>query len=444
MTPHQHHHRHARRHPGPGVGNEKTAKQPNNQVATLVSVVFVTASQTFDGEIASYVTMGSTSPSPLPSQPQITSDTPTAQLTTSDMPSPLPTSGNVDPSVAAISIALVGTLPPDTTAPSNAPSTSLPTSSPDPVHQTVKTTPSATAGIATLTAAVPSSSVSVDAISATQSTADPAAVSQLSTGISGGAKAGIAIGVILGLAALIGLLAYCYRRRKQQKNQAYEHTEDEKNPFGDNAAAPAPAHAVTPPQLSLRPVTQFEPEFVGAKTPTNPAPAPAVPPHFENRDLEKVPSETGNEHGYSAEAAPVNPEVPAPLRVGTPPSDLPANAAGFGTLAAGATANVAQRHNGPKPLEIRRGASPTPRSIEQSMPSPTGTEFSMTSVSTNNIGNGSPPTNVHRIQLDFKPSMADEIELKAGQLVRLLHEYDDGWVSVLLEFYRILVAIAEQ
>lgn len=36
---------------------------------------------------------------------------------------------------------------------------------------------------------------------------------------------------------------------------------------------------------------------------------------------------------------------------------------------------------------------------------------------------------VHRVQMDFKPTMDDELELHAGQLVRLLHEYDDGWVS---------------
>ncbi|OAP53776.1 hypothetical protein AYL99_12019 [Fonsecaea erecta] len=29
--------------------------------------------------------------------------------------------------------------------------------------------------------------------------------------------------------------------------------------------------------------------------------------------------------------------------------------------------------------------------------------------------------------MDFTPSMDDELELKNGQLVRLLHEYDDGW-----------------
>jgi hypothetical protein len=37
------------------------------------------------------------------------------------------------------------------------------------------------------------------------------------------------------------------------------------------------------------------------------------------------------------------------------------------------------------------------------------------------------PNNVHRVQLDFKPSMQDELGLNAGQLVRMLHEYDDGW-----------------
>lgn len=41
---------------------------------------------------------------------------------------------------------------------------------------------------------------------------------------------------------------------------------------------------------------------------------------------------------------------------------------------------------------------------------------------------GPPPSNVHRVQLDFKPSMDDELELRNGQLVRILHEYDDGWV----------------
>jgi hypothetical protein len=42
---------------------------------------------------------------------------------------------------------------------------------------------------------------------------------------------------------------------------------------------------------------------------------------------------------------------------------------------------------------------------------------------------GPPQSTVHRVTLDFKPTLEDEMGLTAGQLVRLLHEYDDGWVS---------------
>ncbi|TQS37920.1 hypothetical protein Golomagni_01586 [Golovinomyces magnicellulatus] len=34
---------------------------------------------------------------------------------------------------------------------------------------------------------------------------------------------------------------------------------------------------------------------------------------------------------------------------------------------------------------------------------------------------------VYRVQLDFNPSMDDELLLRSGQLVRVLHEFDDGW-----------------
>ena len=42
---------------------------------------------------------------------------------------------------------------------------------------------------------------------------------------------------------------------------------------------------------------------------------------------------------------------------------------------------------------------------------------------------GGPQPSVYRVLMDFKPSMNDELELRAGQLVRMVHEYDDGWVS---------------
>ena len=51
------------------------------------------------------------------------------------------------------------------------------------------------------------------------------------------------------------------------------------------------------------------------------------------------------------------------------------------------------------------------------------------SINTKASGASATPNAVYRVQLEFKPSMEDELELHAGQLVRLLHEYDDGWVS---------------
>ena len=43
-------------------------------------------------------------------------------------------------------------------------------------------------------------------------------------------------------------------------------------------------------------------------------------------------------------------------------------------------------------------------------------------------GLGVPLDNIYRVSNDFQPSMEDEIKLRFGQFVRILHEYNDGWV----------------
>jgi hypothetical protein len=110
-----------------------------------------------------------------------------------------------------------------------------------------------------------------------------------------------------------------------------------------------------------------------------------------------------------------------------------------GGVVAGAAASLARgaskRGNGPKPMDF------TKTGPFMGPPSPAGTEFSSSSESAalptqTNTGaaiaaaGGPVNTAVHRVQLDFKPSMEDELELRVGQLIRLLHEYDDGWVSL--------------
>lgn len=92
----------------------------------------------------------------------------------------------------------------------------------------------------------------------------------------------------------------------------------------------------------------------------------------------------------------------------------------------------------PQPLDLTM-----PPPLGTVPPSPAGTEFSFNSVAPGQspgpsdsaaaiaAAGGPPQSTVHRVQLDFKPTMEDELELRAGQLVRLLHEYDDGWVSLI-------------
>lgn len=319
------------------------------------------------------------------------------------------------------------------------------------------------------------------------SSSTPAAgaiTSSQSDGMSGGAKAGLAIGILLAIGLLLGLVFFCYRRKKKQQREAYQVADDEKSMARDTNDVPAVARAAstrtsrttsTAPRLSLRPVTQFLPDLAGKRKSGNAlaaaggrnlAPADAMtekrpthiqPAHSTNpfgdhdgpsekmfaprEERSVIPNQANdptNPFGIHAEALeqPVNVDrslstdapVPAPLRIRTPTPEGHSPAAGTAGTAAAALAAAGlagPKANAPAPLDVppNRAASPA------SMPSPAGTEFSMSSATPASMANGPPPSNVHRVQLDFKPSMEDELGLRAGQLVRLLHEYDDGWVS---------------
>lgn len=293
--------------------------------------------------------------------------------------------------------------------------------------------------------------------------------------MSGGAKAGLAIGILLGIGALLALVFFCYRRKKQKVNESYEKHDDEKaqTSFANEGgvvgvnrtpSARSARGTSTAPQLSLRPVTEFTPDLAAQKARIDALAAAGGPARNQVNDSANP---FGNHAEMSEKSAPMtqptsptNPfgnhavteataangsmtppaQVPAPLRVRTPTPEsaavaLGGAAAGAGLAAAGAGTG---RPNAPKPL-ILSPNRPKTNGSERPIPSPTGTEFSMTSVTPSAIANGPPPSNVHRIQLDFKPSMEDELGLRAGSLVRLLHEYDDGWVSI---HFRISIDIA--
>lgn len=339
-------------------------------------------------------------------------------------------------------------------------------------------TPSVTAAAAPSSEAVASTPTSSfiestsSSVPSETAAASSGSSSSSSGGMSGGAKAGLAIGILLAIGLLAAGIFLCYRRRKKQTNEARGKTDDEKSAYaGDLARAQSTTSTrttATAPRLSLRPVTQFLPDLAARGKAANAAGAaaggaaggatmasrdhndPANP--FGNHAAVPQPSQSSSENEKAALPiqvnAPENPftdsartapppnsgavlptsDIPAPLRVKTPTPEAAA-AAGVGAAAVGAgavtAAKAADHHNAPKPPNL----SPN-RAAPPAMPSPVGSEFSQTSVSPAALANGPPPSNVHRIQLDFKPSMDDELSLRAGQLVRLLHEYDDGWVSL--------------
>lgn len=320
------------------------------------------------------------------------------------------------------------------------------------------------------------SSSSITGNAASQSTSTSSAVaSHQSDGMSGGAKAGLAIGILLAIGLLLGLIFFCYRRKKKHQREAYQVADDEKSMARDvdhGAAVGRSASTrttTTAPRLSLRPVTQFLPDLAGKRRSGNAlaaagarslAPADAVNEKKPAQSESAHPANPFGDHAEPYEKAissrteksmvpnqandPTNPfgnhaeapgqptskdrslatdaPLPAPLRIRTPTPEGNSYAAGAVLAAAGVAGH---RANAPAPLNVtpNRAASPGP------MPSPCGTEFSMSSATPASMANGPPSSNVHRVQLDFKPSMDDELALRAGQLVRLLHEYDDGWVS---------------
>jgi hypothetical protein len=423
---------------------------------TVVSVVYVTAAKTFSGPIAGYTTVAVGPPIVVSEQ----TSSPTVQPT--DIQTSTPTSSDDDSTTSSTTTSVDSTT----------------------TTSTLSTSTSAT-----------STTASSSSISAAAATGTGAGVSQSSpsSGLSGAAKAGIVLAVLVGVGLLLAVILLFFRRKKKV-NDSYNKASDEGSSFARNEAPLAAANRDSigstdttgnAPQLSLRPVTQFRPNFdPNRKSAGNPLAAQmaigaasrgsqasiAGPPPSSGSALERkaTPSPTNDpanpfgNHAEPSERAIVTgpgagtaPQVdasafPAPsngMAAGGPstPGFAAAAAAAAGAgLVAGAASS---RQNPPPPLDLNNGRKfSTDTSASQiSLPlSDTGSDNSRMSAMTPSTptiaapaaaataaaGAASPTSSpVHRVQLDFKPSMADELGLRAGQLVRLLHEYDDGWVS---------------
>lgn len=334
----------------------------------------------------------------------------------------------------------------------------------------IDTSSSPVVTLSSFTGAIAAASISSTAPSATSS------AEAASSGMSGGAKAGLALGILVGIGALLGAILFVAHRKKKERAEAQQQMDNEKATSMRNMPPPPVVKEATPsirsqpnaPRLSLRPVTQFDPAFpnrksdagllgaaaagagaaaagAGSRSPDRPG-SSWERPGASNANVAPEPANPFNDPQSRSDSPPQNPfsnnaaiETSQASAPGTPLNfnHSPAPSADFGNpapaIAAAEKAPVAAPL--PSPPVINLGNVPASPAWTEDIPASPGPAPSgplpvaaAAGVAAAGAAGAPPaPNNVHRVQLDFKPSMADELELHAGQLVRMLHEYDDGW-----------------
>lgn len=369
------------------------------QASTIVSIVYVTASKTFTGAVGGYSTLGPV-------------------VATTSTPSP-PDEGATNTGL------LVG----KTTSSSSG----MPTAITAPKTSVTPTQPLlADTSISSSNTLTKSSTIS--AASATSS----ATTSSSSGGMSTAGKAGLAIGILLLIGAVLSVILFCFKKRRERQ----ERLDDEKHEFGDMNRQASQRTTVMAPRLSLRPVTQFLPNLGEKRQSRGNALNMGRPIAQQNVDRPMTAQSNNRENPFGNHAETIdatNARGPEVVQ-GMGPGGEVLTGATAAAAVVGLTRGASKRGFGPSPIDLTKKA---PFAGPAGPPSPAPTEFSVSSESSPTpaqtasgaaIAAAGGPINsaVHRVQLDFKPSMDDELELRAGQLIRLLHEYDDGWVSRLL------------
>ncbi|KAA8651749.1 hypothetical protein EYZ11_000005 [Aspergillus tanneri] len=457
-----------------------------------VKIVYVTAPADFDGPIGGYVTggdkptvgvgapVGVPKPSDDDDKPKMTEAKPEPKPT-DEKPKPKPTDEKPQPKPTEEK-------PPPPKPTEDKPPPKPTDEKPKPKPQTTQAPPpqttessatqeKTTSSRTTLSIATSSTSSSLSSTgleesathssSSDNSTTSPSAISAAESGLSGGAKAGIAIGVILGVGLIAGLIFFFLRKKKRGEKLEDLDSENEKAFIANHVSSTGtplmiePMGSTNPPQLNVRPVTQFAPDLSSGPQALPATGAVASPrnltgnsPSSNSGSGTNPFSDPVNPFGSQGDSSPASTSQPAsppsgpvatqavPLSNGAPTSAVGVAGAASAAVVAGAAAVAA--------------TTATPGVAEEDVPSRPGTSTSQTpsesgQTATNpvtaDVAASSPaagvavvptsgplspgavgaPSNVYRVQMDFNPSMEDELELRAGQLVRLLHEYDDGW-----------------
>ncbi|KAG9681915.1 hypothetical protein KCU95_g6169, partial [Aureobasidium melanogenum] len=389
-------------------------KEVDDNVATVFSVVYVTASATFSGPTAGFVTLGANPTTSAKAAAKSTATNHTDDednTTTANAKQPSSTARSSTTSTSSAKV--TSTLSPTAKSTANSLSSSSSSSSSSSlVSSSLAVITSSAAASSTIASSSISSAAKAEATSSSSASAT-AIADAASSGLSSGAKAGVALVVIFAIGALAGLAYFLIRKKKAQQKQAIgmEKLDDEKNGFVSQSPStmtipqpPAQTRSTGPaPRLSYRPTSQWSPSVLG--------------------DAEKAAA--GAAAGVMASNSdPANP---------------------FGIHA---QTVESQSRDVISPIPEERSLSPPVELQGSPVPSPTAANFNISSPATPNaeVGMASavpvaalagaapgaviadpPGSTVHRVQLEFKPSMDDELELKVGQIVRVLHEYDDGW-----------------
>lgn len=310
-----------------------------------------------------------------------------------------------------------------------------------------------------VTVSSPIGTVAAGITSAAAAASASSSAEAASSGMSGGAKAGLALGILVGIGALLGAILFIAHRKKKERAAAAQQSMDNEKATSMRNMPPPPPIAKEPtpsirkqanaPRLSLRPVTQFDPAFPNRKSGANllgaaaagagagaaagnrsPSPSSPVSP-WERRGASNA------NNPFSDPQAPSNSPPQDPFgnsaAIESPHASVPGTPLNFNAEFGNPAPAIAAAEKAPAAAPL-----PIPRTVnaDNVPPSPAWTDDIPASPGPAPSGPlpvaaaaGAPPgpNNVHRIQLDFKPSMGDELELIAGQLVRMLHEYDDGW-----------------
>lgn len=436
------------------LGLEERSPLPVPDTKTIVSIAYVTPSITFNGPyVLVTMTPGNTLASLLATSTQKAATSTTRRPAIASLPT---TSASSDDDSSTDSSAQ------STTSNSNDSQTTS-----DQIAQTSAT--NTIAALPTTTQGASSITPGLNQVSAASATATPTDVQK---GMSGGAVAGLIFGLLLGIGAIVVGVIMLYRRKKQEQG-SHARLDDEKNftsrpdalPFNPT---PAMTQVVQSPQFSQRSATQASPNMghnssngfqfgtpaaaaagagagvglglaaAAAARSNTASPVPSMAPShmsaWERPGSNHV-NDPANPFGNHAELSTTPPK--STLSVNTAAAPVPAP-----------TAGAVELHSDHLPSPVEPASFPLPQSGPSTPVPPTiaspATPVATSPVPTALVAGGAaaaagavaaaaaakqPENKVHRVQMDFVPSMDDELAIRTGQLIKIQHEYDDGWVS---------------